>query len=266
MKKILVRLLVVAAILYLLANVWLYRSQRSLMYFPQPLTASPRAGTFEIESGGLKLRGWVINPGHQQALLYFGGNGESVERDETFFRETLPGISVYLLPYRGYGGNPGSPTEAGLFADGLRAYDYIAARHAVVHVMGRSLGSGVAAEVAVKRKVSRIILATPYDSIEKLAEENYPAFPIRWLLKDKFESWRRVPSIHARTLILIAADDQVVPRAHTDFLISKFPVHPDVVVIDQSGHNSISGKPEYAAAISGFLAKSTLAEGAGPKP
>jgi len=256
LKKVLGWLLVLTCSAYLLATAWLYHSQRSLLYYPRPLLANPRADSFDIESQGLKRHGWIINPGQSRALLYLGGSGESVEKDEAFFRETMPGISVYLIPYRGYSGNPGAPTEAALFADALDDFDYIAARHTLVDVMGRSLGTGVAVYVAVHRKVDRLILTTPYDSIVNLAQEQYPVFPVRLLMEDKFESWRRAPLIAISTLILIAGDDQVVPRASTDNLIAHMKLPPRVVVIDHAAHNTIIAKAEYADAIRAFLADS----------
>jgi len=253
LKRILAWLLVLACSTYLLATAWLYHSQRSLLYFPRPLLVNPAADSFDIESQGIKRHGWIINPGQPRALLYLGGSGESVEQEETFFRQTLPGVSVYLIPYRGYSGNPGSPTEAALFADALHDFDYVAARHKLVDVMGRSLGTGVAVYVAVHRKVDRLVLTTPYDSIVNLAQEQYPEFPVRLLMKDKFESWRRAPLIATSTLILIASDDQVVPRANTDNLISHLKVPPRVVVIDHAAHNTIIAKAEYADAIRAFV-------------
>jgi pimeloyl-ACP methyl ester carboxylesterase len=238
---------------YLLASVWLYRSQRRMLYFPQPLLTRPRAQSFAIESNGVTRHGWIINPGREQALLYFGGNRESVEQNEELFARALPRASIYLIPYRGFSGNPGSPSEQALFADALADYDYVAARHPVVDVMGRSLGSGVAVYVAVNRPVSRLVLTTPYDSIQSLAQEKYPLFPMRLILEDKFDSSRRVPSLTAKTLVLVADHDLVVPRASTDRLISKFRVPPAVTVIGHSDHSTIIHKPDYARAIRSFL-------------
>jgi pimeloyl-ACP methyl ester carboxylesterase len=254
-RKALVRLALLASSAYVLTAVWLYRSQRRLLYFPQPLLANPRAAWFAIESQGVRRHGWIINPGHRKALLYFGGNRESVEQDDDFFRRTLPRTSVYLIPYRGFSGNPGSPSEQALFADALFDYDYIAARHASVDVMGRSLGSGVAVYVAVNRPVARLVLTTPYDSIQSLAQEKYPLFPMRLILEDKFESWRRVPSIEAKTLVLVAENDLVVPRASTNRLISQFRVRPNVLVINNSDHSTIIEKTAYANAIRFFLSR-----------
>ena len=256
MKKALGRLAILAGSAYLFASVWLYRSQRRMLYYPQPLIAVPRAESFTIESNGVRRQGWIINPGQTQALLYFGGNRESVEQCEEFFRRNLPRTSVYLIPYRGFSGNPGSPSEQALFADALGDYDYIAARHAAVDVMGRSLGSGVATYVAVNRPVPRLVLTTPYDSIQSLAQEKYPLFPMRLILEDKFESWRRVAELTAKTMILIAAEDKVVPRASTDRLISHFRTPPQIVVIGKADHSTIISTREYARAIRKFLTRS----------
>ncbi len=253
MKKTLGRILIVAGAAYVLASTWLYRSQRRLLYLPQPLSATPKADSFHIESQGLRRQGWVVNPGQKRALLYFGGNAEPVEQVDDFFRNTLPRTSVYLIPYRGYSGNPGSPSEAALFADALEGYDHVAARHANVAVMGRSLGSGVAIYVAVNRPVTRLVLTTPYDSIQNVAQKKYPIFPMRWILADKYESWRRAPAIQAKTLILVATDDKVISRASTDNLIARMKIQPDVVVIEKADHRSITTRVEYAEAIREFL-------------
>jgi hypothetical protein len=231
----------------------LYFQQRNLLYFPQPLSAPIADQVFAIESQGLRLRGWVIHPGKPSALLYFGGNGEQVERNADFFRRLLPNVSVYLLPYRGYAGNPGLPTESALFADGLKAFDAVAARHFSVAVMGRSLGTGVAVYLAAHRPIRRLVLVTPYDSIENVAQGQYPLFPISLLLKDKFESWRRAAAVRAPCLVLIAGNDHVIPRSNTDVLVAHFPTRPLVVVIQGAGHDSISDDERYSEAIEKFV-------------
>lgn len=256
MKKVAVWILALACTGYLLATAWLYHTQRDLLYFPRPLVVQPEAHSFAIESQAVLRHGWVINPGHPRALLYLGGSGESVERDEPFFRDTLPNTTVYLIPYRGYSGNPGLPTEAALFADALHDFDYIAARHDVVDVMGRSLGTGVAVYVAVNRKVGRLVLTTPYDSIANLGQDEYPMFPVRLLMKDKFDSWRRAPRLATNTLVLIASDDQVVPRASTDNLIAHMKTPPLTVVVNGAAHDTIIARREYADSIRAFLGSS----------
>lgn len=247
------RALILVGLAYVAAAAWLYFHQRELLYFPQPLSAPVAGEDFVVHSQGLDLRGWVVNPGKRTAMVYFGGNGEQVERDAGFFRDLLPDVSVYLMPYRGYSGNPGQPSEAAFFADALKVFDTVAAEHAQVDAMGRSLGSGVAIYLAAHRAVHRLVLVTPYDSIENVAQAQYPIFPIRFLLADKFESWRIAPTIRASCLVLVAGNDQVIPRSNTEFLVAHLTPGPTEVVIPGAGHNSISEDARYAEAIGRFL-------------
>ncbi len=252
-KKILLRVFASVAFVYIALCSWLYVKQRSLLYFPTPVIAGVQAQTFELRSDGLKLHGWVVNPGKQDALIYFGGNGEAVEHNVDLFKRTLPNVTVYLLPYRSYGGNPGEVTEANLYRDALNLDDQIKGKHDRVSVMGRSLGTGVATYLASQRKVDKLILVTPYDSMINIAQAQYPAFPASWILKDRYESWRRAPKIDSDVLIMIAGNDEIIPLRNTMNLVSQFRQEPKVMVFEREGHNSISGSDKYDRAIAGFL-------------
>jgi hypothetical protein len=245
-------LLAALAASYLFFSAILYFKQRQLLYFPTP-AAQEEASTLSFPVDGLVLRGWAINPGQAKAVLYFGGNGEAVERNAEFFRTAVPTRTVYLIPYRGYSGNPGTPTEADLYADALKIFDQVHRSHPDVALMGRSLGSGVATYVASHRPAERLVLVTPYDSIERLAQAHYPWLPVGLLLEDKYESWRRVPTITIPSLIVIAGKDEIIPRTHSDSLLTGFKRKPDVLVVDDAGHNDVSMFPEYARRVGAFL-------------
>ena len=260
------RIALTVVALYLIAGVTLWFFQRSLIYYANPLLFTPDAPAIAIPSHGLILHGWAINPGHDHALIYFGGKGESVERDVGFFRTTLPDCTVYLVPYRGFGPNAGHPTEKDLFADALVVHDWVRARHPHVAAMGRSLGSGVATWLAAQRPLERLVLVTPYDSILGIASERYPAFPVAWFLEDRYESTRYAPSVHARVLVVLASDDHAIPRAHSEALMTHFPARPDVVVVPHSGHNNIHNSPDYARAVAAFIDPWTTPPAAAPSP
>jgi pimeloyl-ACP methyl ester carboxylesterase len=178
----------------------------------------------------------------------------------------LPGYSVYLVPYRGYGPNAGEPTEAGLYADALAEYAYVQARHAHVSVIGRSLGTGVATYLASQRAVAKLVLVTPYDSIVNIAQGRYPIYPVSWLMKDRYESWRRVGSITAHTLVILADGDQIVPRANSDVLIADFHPKPEVVVVPHANHNNLTNSATYVQAIEGFMRVQAATPPATPAP
>ena len=266
LKRLLLRFLKVVVLLYLLAGVALYVMQRSILYFPQPMRAAPDAQDISIPTDGMVLHGWVVNPGRPEAIIYFGGNGERVERDVDLFRAMLPGYSVYLVPYRGYGPNAGEPTEASLYADALAEYAFVQAQHAHVSVIGRSLGTGVATYVAAQRTVAKLVLVTPYDSVVNIAQGRYPIFPVSWLVKDRYESWRRAGSITARTLVVLADGDQIVPRANSDVLIDHFHAKPTVVIIPHADHNNLTRSATYVQAIEAFMGVPAAMSPATPVP
>lgn len=246
---------IVLSVLFVYAALcaWLYFSQRSMLYFPTPAIVGVQAHAFELQNDGLKLKGWVVNPGKPRAMIYFGGNGEAIEYNADIFKATLPDVTVYLLPYRAYGGNPGDVTEENLYRDALELYDQIKSRHVSVNVLGRSLGSGVATYLAAKRKIDKLILVTPFDSIVNVAQGHYPVFPVKLLIMDRYESWRRASSINSDVMVLIAGNDEIIPRASTDNLLKHFKQKPTVIVFENTGHNTVSDSHAYDSAIAGFI-------------
>ena len=235
-----------------------YIFQRSFLYFPQP-TGIVDKNSFQIESIEFQnqqqiLNGWILNPGKQKALLFYGGNAGVIENTIGFFSQVAPNHTVYLIPYRGYGENSGQPTEKSLYSDALSIYDQIKEQYESIDLMGRSLGSGVATYVAVNRPVGQLILSTPYDSIENVAKGLYPFLPVSLLAKDKYLSIDRAPKVSAKTLILFAENDRVIPRERSEALAEKFDQSLlTKVIIARAGHNDISGYSRYVESVQAFL-------------
>lgn len=253
--KIALSALFIAASIYVLVLVGLFLFQRSLIYFPTELDPTFKAPEIVIESEGLKLRGWVINPGKAKALIYFGGNSELITTNRSLFETYWKGYSVYLINYRGYGRSQGSPTEAGLMADALAIYDHIASAHQSVLAYGRSLGSGVAVYLATKRKLGKLILVTPYDSVAAVAASIYPIFPVRWLLKDQFDSLALADQIELPVLVISAEKDRVIPVNHSlalkDGLVSaRVSYH----MITNAEHNDVVEYSEFHQILAEFVA------------
>lgn len=253
------RILLAAALLIVLAYgalcFLLYRQQRALIYFPDATRLASEQTDFSVSRDGATLRGWTVNPGQSDAILYFGGNGESVEAYRETFAEWFPDASVYLLAYRGYGASDGQPSETALFGDALALYDAVRQRHpgGSIAVIGRSLGSGVASYLASQRPLARLVLVTPFDSLASVAQAHYPIFPVRWLLRDRYESLRYLPQHQGELLVLRAGRDEVIPAANTDRLLAGLPQRPRVLNIAEAGHNDLSLFPAYREALVGFL-------------
>lgn len=230
----------------------LFFLQRSFIYFPQPRFGDYRGETISLPRRTERVLVCTRLREGDRALIYFGGNAEDVSLNMPSFSEGLADRSLYLLNYRGYGGSSGKPAQDALFADGLALFDEAHSRYKDIEVAGRSLGSGIAVYVASVRPVKRLILVTPYNSIEELAVRQFPWLPVRWLLRDKYESWRYAPSVNAPTLIIAAEHDEVVPRASTDLLRSHFKSGiASMVVLAGTGHNTISDSDRYLPLLSG---------------
>lgn len=241
-------------VVYMLACLFLYVTQRTMLYFPTPENSLSSADSYWLKNGEDELKIWRLNADADDAILYFGGNAEAVENNMLSFRHTFADKTVYLVNYRGYGGSSGKPTEQALFADALAIYDDIQQRHGSISVIGRSLGSGVAIYLAAQRMVKHLVLVTPYDSMTELASTHYPVFPVRWLLKDRYDSVKWAGSIASKTLLLIAEADQVVPRKHSMRLLDALRhTQPDMLIIEGATHNTISEFDEYQLKLAEFF-------------
>ena len=254
MKTAIILLILLLVAGYILAALHLYINQRSMIYFPHKGPSDSHDTTFELQSDGHILKGWIVNPGRKKAIIYFGGNSERIEGNIAAFQNIFPHYTLYLLNYRGFGESDGKPTEAGLYLDALAIYDHLKAEHVHISVIGRSLGSGVATWLAASRKVEKLILVTPFDSAQELAQRAYPYFPMSLLLKDKHDSWSRAKQIDSRILMMIASDDAIISREHSDRLAEQFkPEQIEVMVIDEATHNTISTHPEFFDTMKNFM-------------
>ena len=246
-------ILITVAVAYVGFCIALYTLQRSFQYFPTPRRLGPTqlAGTFQ--SGDALLQLTVRPHAGPGAVLYFGGNGEDVSGSVAPLMAAFPEREIVMLHYRGYGGSAGRPTEADITADAAGLFDKVHAEHPDVIVIGRSLGTGVAARLASTRPVSRLVLVTPYDSLLGIAEGQFPFFPVKYLLIDKYESWRYVPAIKVPVLILAAEKDEVIPTASTEALRARFPPgQVTTVMVPGASHNTIGDDPLYVRSLAAF--------------
>ena len=242
-----------AVLVYLGLCAVLFFFQRSFIYFPQP--DSGDAGKIKLPTATARVLVSTRPKEGPRALLYFGGNAEDVSLNMPSLSAGFPDSAIYLLHYRGYGGSSGKPSEKALFADALTLFDEVHAKHPDVEVVGRSLGSGIAVYVASLRPVTRLVLVTPFDSLQELAALHFPYFPVRWLLLDKYESWRYAPRVTAPTLIVAAEHDEVVPRASSELLQTRFRSGlASFRVVAGTSHNSVSESAEYLPLLQGGLA------------
>lgn len=254
LSRTLLAFLLWAAALYVLLCVALLVFQRSLIYFPQPRAIDNPTTLLKLPREDAEVLVSTRPLEGRNALIYFGGNAEDVSRNLPEFSQAFSDHALYLLHYRGYGGSSGSPAEEAIQADALALFDQVYAQHPCIVVVGRSLGSGVAVRLASQRPAAHLVLITPYNSIQELAQSRFPYIPVQWLLRDKFESWKYARQIEVPTLLILAAEDKVISRASSDALYGHFrPGVARLAVIPAAGHNDLSQRPEYLRLIKSGL-------------
>ena len=252
--KTVITLFTVVAVLYGLAALAMYLLQRKLIYYPTPAVTHPYPERLITVDSNTKLRVIEVNPAKADAVIYFGGNAEVVAGTAPDLAAALPDHTIYLVNYRGYGGSDGTPTEQHLFDDAETIFEEIhGVKHQTISVIGRSLGSGVACWLASRKPVERLVLITPYDSILKIAQSAYPIFPVRWLLKDRYESDKYAPAIEAPLLALMAEHDAVIPPVSSQRLLRHFLSDTQSIAFENTGHNDLQMHRDFYPAISQFL-------------
>ena len=240
---------------YIIFVAALYVFQRNLMYHPDSMVPFPAgSGVSEMEvvglvtDDGLRLLAWYRPAEEERAtLVYFHGNAGHIGTRGDKVRPYLDaGLGVLLVSYRGYAGNPGSPTEKGLYADGRAALGFLAERGigpASVVLYGESLGSGVAVDVAHRQAaiepVAGVILESPFSSIADVAQTHYPFVPARWLVRDHFDSVAKIAAISAPLLVLHGGRDRVVPLRFGRRLSTAAAQPKENRWFDEAGHNDL---------------------------
>jgi pimeloyl-ACP methyl ester carboxylesterase len=243
-----------ALLIYGVLCALLYLLQSRLLYLPTREVVLHGVRSIRLQREEVTLKIWELHPDAHSALIYFGGNAEDVSASIADFAAAFPDRAVYLVNYRGYGGSTGRPSEAALVCDATAIYDRVAAHHDRVAVVGRSLGSGVAVALATRRSVDRLVLITPYDSIDNVAADHFPFFPVRWLLRDHYDSLRRIGEVHAPVLALLAEHDAVVLPARSEALLAaKSPDLRHALLIHGATHDDISSFPEFWRSLRNFV-------------
>ncbi|MDD7985502.1 alpha/beta hydrolase [Lentisphaera marina] len=260
MKKTTKRRITVYIALYFLVGLLLYCFQTSLIYYP---VKKVEHSFFDLvlRDGDVEISILHVNRDKEKAIIYFGGNGESVVARAYELFLQFPEHTIYLMEYRGYGASTGSPSEKSFYKDALALHDAVSANHQNLSVIGRSLGTGVTTYLAYHRQVDKMVLITPYDSIQSIAQRRFPIYPMSILLTEKYPSVDRVPALEIPTLILLADNDEVIPMSHSQKLIAAFAkVKSQVAVIKNSGHNDLSERQEFQKTLKAFLSPSLKPE------
>ena len=226
--------------------------QRRLIYFPSPgpvpsaatLLPGGRDVVLETEDGK-RLGAWYLPATGVQrrpAVLVFNGNGgDRSGRAPLAAGLARMGMSVLLFDYRGYGGNPGPPSEKGLAADARAAQAWLAAQPDVdpnrIVYFGESLGAAVAIGLAMERPPAALVLRSPFTSLAEVGRVHYPWLPVGWLLIDRYPSIDRIGSLAVPVMVIAGDRDDIVPESLSRKLYDAAQEPKRYLVVPGTGHN-----------------------------
>jgi uncharacterized protein len=220
--------LVVAVVLAVLTGL-LWGLQRRLVYFPDagpvPAAGAVLPGARDVvlqTSDGLRLGAWFLPGRDAEAPAVLVANGNGGHRG---LRAPLAaalagrGLAVLLFDYRGYGGNPGSPSEEGLARDVRAARAHLVEEAGVppdrLLYLGESLGAAVVTELATEHPPAGLVLRSPFVDLAAVGAAHYPFLPVRALLRDRYPVAERVATIRVPTTVVLGGADSIVPPAQS---------------------------------------------------
>ena len=214
--------LILLLIVYFIITFFLYFFQRNLLYYPTENNYYGDELKVSIEKikintkNNLELLSWYHKKNSRyKTILFLHGNAGTLENrihKINHFKDIK--INFLILSWRGFSGNNGKPTEQGLYDDAISAIRWLKNQgfeERDIIIYGESLGTGVATEIAQNKNFAGIILESPFTSMVDVGKNKYPFFPIGLLLKDKYESYKKIKNINSPILIMHGEDDSIVP-------------------------------------------------------
>jgi alpha-beta hydrolase superfamily lysophospholipase len=253
-KRKLIRALQVTVAIYCVTGIVLWQLQESLIFHPTPLAADyqfwfeqpfrevllpldekDRLSIIQFKTPDTThIRGIV---------LYFHGNRENINRYEKYAPNfTKHGYEVWMIDYPGYGKTTGKKTEQRFYKDAALLYKMASVKisNDSIIIYGKSLGTGVASELAAQNECKRLILETPYYSISSLGWYHFPIYPVERMCRYKFPVYVYLQETKATVTILHGTKDQVIPYRHAKKLVNILKPGDEFITIQGGQHNNLN--------------------------
>lgn len=251
MIALLARLVFQLLAIYVIVLLAVYFMQRSLQYFPdknypgEPADSGvPAMREVELKTeDGLTLNAWFAPPAKRDGkiVVYYHGNaghiGHRAAKAQHFIDK---GMGVLLVDYRGFGGNPGNPSEKGLYHDGRAAIRFLEQKEYTISqfvIYGESIGSGVATQMALEIQPRYLILEAPFSSASDVAKKRYFFLPVDFLMKDRYDNADKIADIKTSLLVVHGDEDGVIPIELGRKLFERAQ-HPKEFITINGGHHS----------------------------
>ena len=243
-------------IAYAIIIVLLYTLQRRLIFYPGILSRDYKFDTGENgeeiilkTSDGESISGIFYKGGVPDVIIYFHGNAGDLSGWQYVSEDfTSLGFNFLIIDYRGYGKSTGKITEKGLYRDADAAYQYLldrGFRPENIIIYGRSIGSGIAVDLAARRNAKGLILESPFSSFATLANEKFPVFLPSLYLRFRFDNLRKIKKVSYPVIFLHGTDDELIPASHSQKLFATFNGSKEMILVDRGAHNDLHAFAQY---------------------
>ncbi len=266
-------LLIVAFVAYFLYGCLIFFSQEKIIFYPveynrdeiQNIEKQLKSFEFKFynKEEKFQITYWESSPKSKnfKIIFYFGGNAENTNYTalEISQHPEILNFKWILINYPGYNGSSGSVGEKNMYLYASEIYDFIIKQYNTqieeVILIGRSIGSGVASYLHKVKKCDKLILITPFDSLETIAKIYFPLYPAKLLLKHKFRVVEYLKNSQIPILVLLAEKDEIIPEASTKNLLKQLETmqNKEIFIIPYTSHNTISDSPLYWKYLLQFL-------------
>ena len=235
-------------ITYLIVLTYIYLFQRNLLYHPSDNSYQGDEINFDYKEifiqnkKGIKLKAWLHEKDliNKKTIIFFHGNAGNLRNRNYKLNELSKfDVNFLIVAYRGFSGNQGKPSELGLYEDARSTLDWLkikGVKEKNLILYGESLGTAVAIETAQNKDLAGIILESPFTSMVELAQKYYPVLPVKFLLKDKYETIKKLPNINSPLLVLHGKLDDIVPFSMGKKLFEKANEPKFKYFIDDDDH------------------------------
>jgi uncharacterized protein len=275
-KRRTVEILLLLAIGFVAIVLWLRWNEPRMLYYPvREIESTPARLGLKYEdltlttSDDIRINGWYL-PASESSItdfatpttvLFFHGNaGNMADRFEKLDVLHSLGADVMIIDYRGYGRSEGKPNEEGTYRDAQAAYVYLTKtlnrEPKTVVAYGESLGSAVAADLASKVEVGGLVLEEAFTSIPDVGQRMFPFLPVRWLVRNKYDTLSKMPRIHVPLLILHSRDDEFFDLRHAQRILAAAN-EPKQLIELRGSHNDafLISAGAYRNGLKEFLAR-----------
>ena len=257
------RLIKILSIIYIVCGIVLYFIQDLLLFHPVALPQTHKFSFHQpfkeinlpVQNRNLNIIQFITGSNRKGIVLYFHGNRRNVERYAQFVPAfTKNGYEVWMLDYPGFGKSTGKLTEEAMYGDAFLLYQKAIKETEAVDLViyGKSLGTGVASNLASKNKCKQLILETPYYSLPSVAKAKFPIYPANYLIKYSFPNYEFLKRVNAPITILHGTSDEIIPFKQAEKLKKE---NPQIKLIPITGgkHNNLAQHKKFQTILDSLL-------------